>query len=494
MSTAITTVPVAEKPESYFTSHIRPMLRQWPVRLILIQLAAELFLPIIVFMTPVPAAAENLLEVIAASIMLLTVLFMLSRDRIPSAVLVIFAITLVWSIVALFEGQSVAATAWGWWKFFMYPIIGLFAYLTVRWPRGFADWWLKFLIGLMAFQLVVQVFQELLGIGGIDDRAGTFAQNGVGPQNMFNWFVICFALGTWIATRRWKPLVIVLIIGLLATIINGTKFFLPSLAILGLATVGLQLISGGRLRQLFIFTFVVGVAAAVFLPIFNRYIVDVRGGNPLQSYFEPTQLERYLFNDGQGDRDGKYNLGRMLSVTYGYQLISRDPTTQLFGMGLGARSFSSGLGISGAGLENDLYGRAQGTGLLTRIQEQGIMGLAVMWLFFLWLMWRLYRDTKTHSDQSVRSLEFGLIIFTFLWPLWLWYTNPWAHGVMMVLYWTAVGYVFSDIHRRERRKQWRDNRDRLAAAAPRPPRPPRAVQSTVDVDPRANGSGRSYPL
>lgn len=498
MSAAITPASVAEKPQSYFRTHIRPMWQQWPVRLLVLAFAAEMFLPILVYLTPVPAAAENLVDVFAAAIVFLAVLYMLAHDRIPGVVIFVTGFTLIWSLVAFFEGQSIAATAWGWWKFFMYPLVGLFAYLTVRWPRGFADWVLKVFIGIMLLQLAVQVVQEVLGLGGVDDRAGTFGPKGVGPQNMFIWLVICFALGTWIATRRWKPLLLALVIGFASSLINGTKFFLPALAILGVVTLALQLISGGKLRQLFIFGFVAVALVAILFPTYNYFVADVGGGNRLETYFEPDRLEAYLFIDGDGARDGKYNLGRMLSVTYGLQIISRDPTTQLFGMGLGARSASDALGIMGIGLENDLYTRSQGTGLLTFIQEYGFVGMAIIWFFFLWLIWRLYRDTKAHNDQGIRSIEFGLIIFTILWPLWIWYHTPWAFGVMMILYWTMVGYVFSDMHRRDRRRQ---AATRAVTTVAQPTTldasaTPTYPQTTGDSSsaPSANGSARSYLL
>lgn len=482
MSTVISRVQATEKPKSYFTTHIRPMLRQWPVRLLLVLLLAELFLPIIIYMTPVPASAAYFIEIMAALIMLLTLFFMLARDRIPAVMLVVLGTTLVWGLVALFEGQGLAATAWGWWKFFMYPFVGLFAYLTVRWPPGFAAWMLKVLIILMAFEVGVQIIQSIFEIGFIDDRAGTFAQNGVGPQNMFNWLVISLALGAWISQRRWKPLLIAVVLGLAASILNGTKFYVPSIVLLGIATLGLQLISGGHLKQLFVFGALFAILAAASLPIYNYFVAEARGARRLQEYFEPARLEEYLFNDGNGALDGKYNLGRMLSVTYGFDLISRDPTTFLFGMGLGARSNSAGLGIVGIGLQNDLYTKAQGTGLLTRIQEQGVVGLAAMWLFFIWIMWQLYRDTKVHNDGNFKSLEYGLIIFTFFLPLWFWYTNPWFYGVTMILYLCSLGYVFSSIHRREQRtKHGREQAARLGRRRSKRARTPSSIISP-DID------------
>ncbi len=424
---------------------IREWAGHWPARLLIILLITELIFPFLIWRLRLPRILDFSQDMVAGVIMAITVLYMLSRNRIPPVVLVILAATLIWGMVALFEGQGMAATAWGWWKFFKYPIIGLYAYLVVRWPRGFADWWMRFLIGVMLFEVIVQLIRLALGEPPGDSLAGTFGQKGVGPHTSFNMFVVALAFGSWIATRKWKILLIALALGLAASMMNVTKFYIPGVFILGAATLGLQLIAGGRFKQLFIFVVVFGLLAAAAVPLFNRFIADTRGLPELQEYLQPDRLDRYLFSDGKGDEDGRYNLGRALSVTYAMQIVSRDPTTLLFGMGLGARSNSTGLGIVGTGLENDLYGGAEGTGLLIRIQEQGIVGLATMWLFSVWIMLRLYQDAKRHDNEALKTLEYGLILYSLFWPLWLWYQNPWTHGVMMILYWTTVGFVFSEI-------------------------------------------------
>lgn len=433
----------------------RAFISQWPVRLLVFLLGLELFLPLLIWRTPLPASLDFVQEFVAAFILLLTVFYMIVRNKIPAAVLLILAVSLIWIIVASFEGQAPLATAWGWWKFFKYPIVGLFAYLTVRWPPGFSSWWLKVLVAVMAFEVAVQLIQFAAGAPPNDDLAGTFGRKGVGPQTMFNMLVTCLAFGHWVVTRHWRLLTLTLVLGFVSSTLNVTKFYIPAVVALGILTLIIYMVRGGQFRQLFLYIVVFAALGAAFVPIFNTFVANTRGLPQLQEYFEPQRLERYLYNDGSGDEDGKYNLGRALSVTYAFQVIQRDGTTQLFGMGLGARSSSTGLDIVGAGLETDLYGGAAGTGLLIMIQEMGIVGLALFGLFCLWLSWRFFIDSRRHSDTPLAALQIGVVIFTLFWPVWLWYQKPWTFGVVMILYWVTVGFIFSRMHLRQKRADGR---------------------------------------
>lgn len=421
----------------------------------------ELMLPLAIWKLRLPGALDFVQEFVAAFILLVTVFYMIIRNKIPAAVLLILAVTLVWGIVAVFEGQEAIATVWGWWKFFKYPIVGLFAYLTVRWPPGFSSWWLKFLVAVLAFEVGVQLIQWAAGAPPNDDLAGTFGRKGVGPQTMFNMFVTCLAFGHWVVTKHWRLLAITLVLGFASSTLNVTKFYLPAVAALGVVTLIIYLVRGGQFRQLFLYIVVFAALTAAFVPIFNAFIATTRGLPTLQEYFEPQRLERYLYNDGVGGDESRYRLGRALSVTYALQIIQRDGTTQLFGMGLGARSFSTGLGIVGAGLETDLYGGAAGTGLLIMIQELGIVGLAGFSAFSLWVAWRFFRDSRRHDSKGLATLQIGMVLFTLFWPVWLWYQKPWTFGVMMILYWVTMGFIFSRMHMRQRREAGRKIRTTL---------------------------------
>lgn len=429
---------------------IRAWLRLRPVQLLAVLFLVETIIPFFIWLG-FPGALDFIGEIIAGFMALVVVLHMLAKDNFPIGVFVVLAMTLIWGMVALFEGQDVVATAWGWWKMFKYPVVGLYAYLMVPWPKDFPRWALKFLIGLMLVEVGVQLLQYAMGEPPGDSLAGTFGPKGMGPQTLFNFLVIALAFGNWMVTRTWKWLLLSLAAGLAASLLNLTKFYIPAIVIMGIAAVGLSLIRGGQFRQLWLFVFLFAGLLAIFVPVFNTFIADARDLPRLQEYLEPERLDKYLNNDGKGDVDGQYNLGRSLSVSYAWNTIRKDMTSTLFGMGLGVRSYSTGLGIQGIAAETDLYSRLSGTSLLTLLQELGVVGLLLMGLLNFWVMWALFRDAKSHNDDDLQVLEYGLILFSLLWLVWIWYQKAWFHATLNISYWVLLAYCFHRIklHKQE---------------------------------------------
>lgn len=419
-------------------------------RLLAILFLIELLLPVVLWKAGLPRPADFVKEIVAGGILLVTFVFMLLRNRIPGMLLLVLGLTLIWGLTSLLDGESLAAFAWGWWRFFKYPLLALFAFTVPRWPKDFAGWFIKFLLVVLAFEVAAQFVQFVLGEPPGDSLAGTFGLKGVGPFTMFVFFVVCVALGKWVATGDWKTLVLTLALGAVASMLNVTKFYLLALVPLGLAALGLHMIRGGRFRQLFVYVTLFLLAGAVLVPVYNRFIADTRGLAPLQEYIQPENIENYLFNDGKGNVDGRYNLGRGLSLSYAWQQIQRDGTTVLFGYGLGSRTSSAGLGIMGRTLREDIYGELGESGLGTFIQEYGVVGLALFTLINLWIVVKLFLHARKTTDPMLAALEYGLILFTLFWPMWLWYHRPWAAGVMMVLYWVSLGYAFRQIYPRRR--------------------------------------------
>lgn len=465
--------------------------RQWSARLIIGLFLAELLVPALIYFGA-PGALDFVLELIAAGILVVALLYMLARNHFPAPFWIILAATLIWAMVAIFEGQSTAATAWGWWKFFKYPLIGIYAYMAVRWPPNFARWLPRFLVAVMAFQVAFQLLQYALGEPAGDSLAGTFGIKGVGPQTMFNLFVIALAFGHWTITRQWKLLILALALGFVSSMLNVTKVYIPFVVMMGVVTIILHLIRGGQFRQLAVYIFVFAALAVAAVPIFNNFIASARGLQTLQEYLQPENIDRYLYTDGAGDDDGKYNLGRGLSVTYAWQLLQRDMTTTLFGMGLGSRSSSTGLGIEGVGLETDLYGGAGGTGLLILLQEMGLVGIVGFVAFTLWMVVAWARDARRYDDTDLKVLQFGLILYTLLWLVWLWYQKPWTFGVLMSTYWLTVGYVFNRMRQHRRTLTPKLSRRELRMQQRR------QSWRTVDVEPASqppslNGHGPASP-
>jgi hypothetical protein len=226
----------------------------------------------------------------------------------------------------------------------------VFAYLIPRWPEDFPRLLFKFLLILMFLEIGVQLVQYAMGEPPGDSLAGTFGWKGVGQYTMFVFFAVCLGLGHWIATGKWKTLLLILVLGLAGSMLNVTKFYIVAVVAMGAAALVLHLIRGGKFRQLFVYVVLFSLSAAIFVPIYNSFIANTRGLKPLQEYLTAESIETYLFNDGKGEVDGQYNFGRGLAVTYALEQIQRDTTTFLFGFGMGSRTYSTALGLSGVSL------------------------------------------------------------------------------------------------------------------------------------------------
>jgi hypothetical protein len=112
---------------------------------------------------------------------------------------------------------------------------------------------------------------------------------------------------------------------------------------------------------------------------------------------------------------------------------------------MGSRRGSSTLGVVGKAIEVDRYMR--GSDLAVLIQEMGLFGLAVAAVATLWLGVALFRDIRGDPDSEALALRYGLLLFSLLWPLWLWYKRPLETNVTMWLYCISLGYVFGGAHK-----------------------------------------------
>jgi hypothetical protein len=435
-----------------------------------------LFVSYLLWKAGLPRTADVPKEVIALGIVFVTLGTMVVRDRIPQIMILILSVTLIWGALALFEGQGIGATLWGWFRFFKYLFVGLLVYQIEDWPPDFAQWLLKFCVGLLAFEVVVQLIQFSSGVPPGDSLAGTFGWKGVSELTMLVFFVVCLGFGHWLATGKWTGLLTTIVLGLLASMLDVTKLYIPAVAALAIGALLIHVIRGGRFQLLLTSIVLLSLTIAIAVPLFNAYAARTRGLKPLQEYLTPESIRAYMFNDGAGGEDGQYNLGSGLSLLYGWQTLSRDKTTLLFGYGLGSRTASAALGIAGKSLEQDLYGGASGTGWLSFMQEFGLLGIGLFLSFNTWVALTLLRDAKANPDHYLVAIQYGLVLFTLFWPVWLWYTKPWVTGMMMILYWSSLGYVFRQIWQRSGRP--------LSAAARLEPH----AYEVVPISPSANST------
>lgn len=412
---------------------------EWYHLPLLVAFASFLLTPILIWKAGVPAAVRWVGDAAVALMLVLVFVRMLSGNRIPFITLPVIALSIIGFVVALFEGQSLLATAWGWWLMFKYPLVGLFVYLAPDWPDNFAGWLPKVCVWILGIEVTIQAIQYLGGEQTIDHIAGTFGRFGTGPLVLFVILTLCMGFGLWMARGQWRLLLAGLVLGSISSVLGEMKLF--PIALLLLSGLGLLLVTlrGGKIYRAIVYVVVFAGVIFAFAYLYNS-IVTPRTGTRIEQYlFETDRTDRYLsFSLAEG---GQFQFGRNFALTYGWETIQRDVPTFLFGMGLGTRRVSTTFGLVGEGLQRSYYGTFVGTSLLILMQEVGIVGLLSLAIFSIWIVVVLLRSIRREPDSDLSALRYAVILFTVCWPLWLWYNVAWTLAVPMLLYWTMVGYV-----------------------------------------------------
>lgn len=408
---------------------------------LLLALAIDLITPYFISHRMIPSAVRWLADAAIAGMIVLVFARMMAFDRIPLGALALAGMSIIWILVGLFENQGVLTTVWGWWRMFKYPAVGIFVYLHQAWPENIPLWLKKGLLGVLTFEVAMQGWQYFSGVQPGDHLAGTFGRHGVGPLFMFTIFVLCLALGQWLAQGKSRMLIWTLVLGSIASGLGEIKFFPFAVVAVAAATMAIHMIRGGQIQKLLIYIGLFAVVVPTFFVFYNNVVATESNSKRLEDYFELDTTEAYL-NNTYVNSGGRFYIGRGFALQLGWQVIQRDMTTFLFGYGLGARSESKSLGLEGAGLQNGYYGTS-GTSLLVMMQELGTVGLTIFALFILWVALRLFRDARRDPDSDLNVLRYAILLYTITWPLWIWYHQVWDYGVTMGLYWATLGYLIS---------------------------------------------------
>lgn len=419
---------------------------RFPNPLLISAFIVGLFFPFLIWKGIIPDILRWIADA-AIAVMVVGVVFrILVFDKFPVPFWFIIFLSIVGVSISLLSGQGTAPTIWGWWLMFQYPMVGLFCYLQPGWPKSYPKYLLIAMIAIMAIEILVQTGQFLTGEAPGDNLAGTFGKNGTGNLVLFLILVACFSLGQWLHTRQALALMATLVLGFASSVLGEMKLFYIAVIILTVIGMFNFLLQGKQLWRLIPFLFLVVVVMAAFIPLYNM-IVPSASEKPLQGYItDPKRLFSYLsfVSRSTAGEEYYYDIGRNYALTYGWEKISGSPLDMAFGWGLGARSESISLGFAGRALTEGELGISSGTSLLILMQETGLVGMVSLAGFILGIIVILFKHIHAHPTSQANGLRYGLIIFTVLWPLWLWYNQAWTLRVPMLLYWSTLGYVLRE--------------------------------------------------
>jgi hypothetical protein len=413
-----------------------------------VALATDLLTPFLIWKGVLPAATRWISHAAVGTMMIGAYARMMVLNRVPVVAWLIVGVSAIGITVALLEGQGVVPTAWGWWMMFEYPMVGLFAYLQPRWPERFPQRLRRFCTAILGIQVIVQIAQLLAGQPQGDDLAGIFGKNGTQAQVVFILFVLCLALGQWLAQGQWRVLAAVLVLGTVSSVLGEIKLFPVGVIALAMLTGTLFIFRARKLGKLIPYVVVFGLVVLIFTLAYNATIPAAQT-RPMEKFLERQTLDAYLNSRYRINTFGRYSyhVGRNFAIRYGWNAIRRDTTTLLFGMGLGARGESRTLGTAGVGLLRGSLGLNSGTSLMIMMQELGLVGLVVLGGFIFWTVVALFKAIKRYPQSDAVELRYALLLFSLPWPLWLWYSTTWIQRVSMLLYWAALGHVLGESQR-----------------------------------------------
>lgn len=419
--------------------------------LIFLAFAIDLITPIFITHGILPTSVRWVSHAALFGAIALAFARMLAFDRIPYGAWVIAGVSAIGFATALYHGQGVLPTAWGWWKLYEFPLVGLFVYLSLDLSKKFPDRLIKSSIVILGLEVIIQIFQYLTGEPIDDHLAGTFGRHGVGPLLLFIVLVLCFVLGRWLVGGNWTWIIIVLGLGTISSVLGSMRIFPFAMVALGLLSFVLSFVKKKQIVRIGAYAAIIVGVSIIFGFLFNRFVPSAQE-IPFEEYLNLDSLDKIFsrYKRVENYEEVRVDAGRNYSLIYGWKSIQNDPITFAFGMGIGARTESVALGVSGIGFLDTSLGQSSLTSILVLIQEMGLFGIVIAIGFMAWISIVMYRDINRFPDSKANELRYAVLLFSLLWPLWLWYKTVLVYRVPMLLYWVCIGYVLHDSYKRTR--------------------------------------------
>lgn len=428
----------------------QPLMRSFLLTdyLLVVAFVVDILTPLLVWKRILPDEVRFISQFALLGVAAVAYMRMLAQDRIPSIVLIAGGVSIFGMAMALLEGQTVLATLWGWWELYEFWFVGLYLYTAPQAPRLSATQVFRFCLGLLLLQVAAQIGLFFSGVAPGDFLAGTLGPHGVRPLLILISLVVALVFGRWLIYGDTKLLLVTLSISTLASILGELKIFPMVVCLLGGLALVLQAVQGKVTVQVVQVALLLPLLLLAFVFGYNQ-LVPAAERRGVEEYLFDTELrENYLGRVRQDDESYIYRFGRNSALTYGLASISSGDWARLFfGYGIGARTESKTLGLVGSSLERENLESTSGTSLLIMLEEGGLVGFITILCILAGIGVALFQDIRREPNSEMAVLRYGLLLFTCLWPVWLWYAASWYMRAPMLIYWMLLGYVFHRAHR-----------------------------------------------
>jgi hypothetical protein len=251
------------------------------------------------------------------------------------------------------------------------------------------------LLGVSLVQLPVSVYQKIYHYNralteGYITTTGDWVTGTLGHSGFLSLFLIFFSAVVITLTARklisLKVTAVILLTILMPTMINETKatFFLAPMAI----AIPMLIASGQSwVKNTAKSLLLLGGFLAVFIPVYDHFAMQHWGYGIVDFLTMEGRLEGYLSKDAEVGTTSK--AGRLDAVTVAYEVLGKDPTSAVFGLGLG-NTTESAFGRQYEGEYYAVYGAFARTTYGRLVWEIGFLGV----LLVLCLLYLVFSDSR----------------------------------------------------------------------------------------------------
>lgn len=230
---------------------------------------------------------------------------------------------------------------------------------------------------------------------------------------------------------------VLLFLVLLPTALNETKItlFLLPMALLTVFVLGAE--PGARFKNVAIGVVVTGAFLAIFIPIYDHYMVPRWGYGLIDFLTMEGRLERYLTTGAQVGDTGR--AGTLDGTLAAWAELSRNPMTMLFGVGIGNAS-DSALGVQFTGEYFGLFEHLPAKSSKYLLLEIGLLGLLLVFLLHCLIFFECIRLAHAGDDTS-SALALGWCGGSVVVAAGLFYSEMIASQAISYLYWYFSGVI-----------------------------------------------------
>jgi hypothetical protein len=400
----------------------------------------DIFSPILISSLHLPQEIRWISYVVNLFIIIVYLFRKLMNRRVYSYDIFLLIISIITVTVAISNRQQLLTTLWGLWLFLRYPLIGV-VFSEEKFSQRQNRTIEKIFYSLLFIEIFVQFAQWLSGIPSGDNLAGTFYQNGTGKLIFVLLIIIIYFAGKWISQRRPIGLLVTLAIGIVSSAFGEMKlFFFASILIL-FVSVFLYYFRYKLDKKILYGFSVIFVVIIIFPKVIDKLSYSQSNSIPFWKQITDSSFISRYTTFLSLDKNGRYDMGRNFAVQYVWKMISRDEMRLTFGDGIGSRGESKSLGSAGIQLLGGDLGLSTGSSLVVFLGEMGVLGLVCLFIFWVFTIFRCIRLINTWSVPYLVSIGYATLLFSFFWPIWLWYNTSWTLPGSMPFYWLMWGIV-----------------------------------------------------